>query len=323
MAKRYNNQILLIILAALTLILVWTKFIRSPKKERTFKQELVAIDTARVSRIVLLPQAEKRTIELVKQENRWILKGEGRDYRAQKSYIQNLLGELMRMRAQRLVATSKDQWAEYQLTDSLATRVQVYESDRPLADVYIGRFTYKQIPQSQYGYGQQNIEGATYVRLSDEEEVYAVEGFLTMTFNQGFDHWRDHTFLKTRKNDLVKITFDYPADSSFVLEKTGAHWYVGTQKADSASVDAYLGQLRSRDLYDFAKGFQDGGIPDLVVTIEGNNMMPITLEAFRQDEKEYFLHSSLNPDAYFYSAQSGIFKDVFIPVSSLLANQNP
>jgi len=321
MAKRYNNQILLIILALLTLVLVWAKFIRSPRKERTFRQELVRIDTSQVSKIILHPQAEKGTaIVLIKQENQWILQGQDRSHAAQKSSVQNLLAELMRMKAQRLVANSKDQWAEYQLTDSLATRVEVYESDQLVADVLIGRFTYKQAPQNQYGYGQ-NIQGSSYVRLSDEKEVYAVEGFLTVTFNQGFDHWRDHTFLKTRKDDLSKITFEYPADSSFVLEKTGTQWYAGQQLADSSNVDAFLGQLQSRDLYDFVDHFQ--GIPDYTVTIEGNNMMPITVKAFKQSDEEYYLHSSLNPDAFFYSAVSGIFKDVFIPITKVLPANSP
>ena len=55
----------------------------------------------------------------------------------------------------------------------------------------IGKFTFK----------QQGRITTSYVRLAEEDDTYATDGILSMTFNQGINTWRDKTVIKGNKDD--------------------------------------------------------------------------------------------------------------------------
>ncbi len=128
--------------------------------------------------------------------------------------------------------------------------------DKDLAELMIGKFTYKQVSNPYAGYGGNNIEGTTYVRLSGEEEIYAVEGFLAFSFSGGFNDWRDKSFLKCKKEDITKVTFTMPADSSFILAMKDSLWFAGSQPVDSAKTANFLNSLSLIDGQDFRDGYQ-------------------------------------------------------------------
>ena len=312
--KRFSNKALLVIFISLLIIFGISQIIKLQKGDNSFRAELFSIDTAHVSSILLYPVSENREeIRFVKNGNAWYVEKKNIHADAPADKVNNLLAQLLEIKPQRLAAKTSEKWKKYQLTDSLATRIKVFDNGgKQLLDLMLGKFSYQQINQSQQAFAGNNIRGISYVRLADEEETYAVDGFLTMTFNQGFNNWRNNTFLKSNKSDLKKLTFQYPNDSGFVVVKNSGSWLIDDAKVDSAEIEHYLDLLAFRNHTQFANDSKPTGEAEFRLTVDGNNMSPVIIKAFKgKNTDEYILHSSLNPNAYFTSDASGLFAEVF------------
>ena len=313
MKRRRNNKILLLILGALLALYFISEW--SDKSERTFRTELVTIDTAQISSILLYPKAGKHEeIRFTKENNVWMVHKGAVKARTRVGAVEGLLTQLLQIKPKRLAAKSKDKWVDFQLNDTLATRIKVQETKgKESLDLMIGKFSYQQNPNP-YGGGRNNVSGTSYVRLAAEEEIYAVDGFLTFSFNQPFSAWRDQTFLKANKEDLIKLSFEYPGDTGFVVIKQDSVWIVDGAPADSLQMENYLNLLANRTNAEFEDGFTAPAQADYRLTVEGNNMAPLVITSYRSAaDDSYILHSSLNPGVYFKSNASDIFADIFKP----------
>ena len=312
MSGKFNNRTLLIVFISLAGILVLTRVFTAKKAERTLDTELVRIDTGRISTIHLFPQAEQGA-EIVFSRNgfAWDVSKDDLSVPADKFSIGNAINELMNLKADRLVARSEDKWSEFHVNDSLGTRVVVKEGKKTTLDMIIGRFNYQPPPGGYSGYGQQYGTGITYVRNTDEKEVYAVEGFLAMSFNQEFSSWRNQSVCNLSREQISKIIFEYPADSGFVAQKTDVNWTINGILADSTSMAQYLNGLSRKNHGNFADGFSPLSQPDYQATFEGVNMDPLLIRVYSQVGNDLILHSSINPDSYFRITREGLFKDIF------------
>lgn len=212
MFRKVNMRALIYIFGALLVVAIISQIMEKRKGERTFRSELAAFDTARVTSVIISdPKTGNGTLELVKTGNRWIMKSNGREYRTGKDNINSLFRELNELKAERIAATGREKWKEFEVTDSLALRATVKGKNKILADLMVGRFSW-QPPNNPY---DRQGTMTTYVRIADEKEVYAVNGFLRMSLSPDVNRFRDKTLVKTDANQLKKLTFQYPADSSF------------------------------------------------------------------------------------------------------------
>lgn len=178
----------------------------------------------------------------------------------------------------------------------------------------IGKFSYKQLNDPYGGYGGygNNIKGTSYIRLQDEKEVYAVDGFVSLAFAGNFDDWRDKSFIRAEKENITSLQFVYPADSSFILRKEGKIWNMAGQPADSTLVDNYLNSIVRLEGQSFKNNFKPVTSPFCQLKIEGNNLTNITVKCYQGDTAdEFVLNSSLNQDVYYTSDKSGIYETLF------------
>ena len=321
MSGKFNNRTLLIVFVGLAGILVLTRVFTAKKAVRTLDTELVEIDTGRISDIYIYPQAEEGAeLSFSRSGSGWkVTRGE-LSAPADNYGIGNALNELLNLEADRLVARSEEKWTEFHVDDSLGTRVLVKEGKKTTLDLIIGRFNYQPPPGGYSGYGQQQYgTGITYVRKSDEDEVYVVEGFLAMSFNQGFNNWRDQTISRLTRDQVTKVIFEYPADSGFVAQKLENNWTVNGILADSTSMAQYLNGLSRKSHGDFADGFSPMSSPVYQVTFEGMNMDPLLIRVYSQMQDELVLHSSINPESYFRITTEGLFGDIFKSSSALIS----
>lgn len=209
--------------------------------------------------------------------------------------VKSMLGVLNDLKVQRLASRKKDKWDTYQVGDG-ATQVSVLQ-DGKTTNIHFGK--------SNYGQG-----GAyTYVRLSKEDEVYAIEGFIDSHFNRTYNDWRNKTLLKLNQADIAKITFNYAGDSSFVLEKRDSVWFAANTKAEDSKVNSYLSQLTYKTLNDFADGFSSAEKP-ATIQIESKNGVLATVQGWRSGD-QWFVTSSVQNGVYFSSNQS-VMKDLFV-----------
>ncbi len=286
----------------------------------TLKAELFNIDETSITSIIVKPKIlNGQSIELKKDKDNWRVLYEGNSYTANVSVIDQLVEELNGLKPLRLASQSKDKWKHYELTDSLATEVQFMGNKEELAKLYIGKFSYSQ-PKTN-GMMQQNpymqAQGTmtTYVRYNDEKEVYAVEGFLSNTTNRKVDTFRDKTLLKVNKNEINKIAFSYPADSSFTMIKKEEVWLCNGIQLDSSSVAKYLNSITSLKGTSFTDA-KNTSFP-YRAKIYNNNNEPIEISAAIENDQVFFT-TSQNTKTYFKEEQKTNFNKLFISKEKLI-----
>lgn len=325
MSGKINNKTLFLVLLALAAVFAITRFFPGKRSDRSLASGMVQIDTVRITSLQLFPAAEQgEVIGCLKEGGSWNVTHGGITARADQRMVTSILGELQGLKAEQLVSRSKDSWAEYMVTDSLGTRVVVKEGNRTTLDMVVGRFHYQPPAQESYNpYGQNQVSGKTYVRLYKGDEVYSVAGFLAMSVNQTFDRWRDQTVTRFTPSQITRISFDYPADSGYIAEKSEAGWMVAGILADSSSIASYLNRASRKTLREFKDGFTPGGDPLYRVSFEGDNMQPLEVRAYPEDEGSIILSSTLNPGTWFRTTRDELFRDLFPDAGKLLPPSMP
>lgn len=317
MSKRFENKKLFYILGILLIILAVTFIVKIPREKSTLKTTLVRFDTTEVERIIIIPKASAgEKFEFFRDNKTWKVKQGEIISKPRDGAVENILSDLLSIKPSNLVSVSKSKWQDYDLTDSLAIRVRVEnKKGKALADVMIGRFSYKPVSNPYGGGYGGSIDGISYVRLYTEEPVYAVDGFLTFSFSGDFDDWRDKTLIRCKGDDITKITFTFPADSGFVLEKKENKWYASGEPADSAATASYINTITYTDGEKFIESFRPVSSPVCQTLIEGNNLLNITVKCYSDENGRIILNSSLNPEAFFIDENKNVFNQIFKPLS--------
>lgn len=312
MFKKLNTKFLIIILVVLGAIVLINKLYLSKKSENTFRATFVQIDTSLVNKILIFPRADKgKEIKIEKTASGWEVQQDKMKAAADTNFIRGVLASFVEMKSIALAGEDKSSWKDLQVTDSAGTQLKIFTSDDRTYDMVVGKF----------GYNQQTRNGITYIRHTDEEAVYTIEGFLSFSINQGFNSWRNKTFIRGNKDDWASLSFSYPGDSSFTLAKQGASWMIDGMVTDSAKTEQYLSQVANLQSSGFADNYLPGPPAVYSVSINGNNIpAPINVQAYPADSAQKFiLHSSQNPEAYFSEAQSSIVGRLFKGKQSFLA----
>lgn len=300
--KKVSNKILAVTLVVLFAGFVLARVFRAPGLESNLRKTLVQLDTAKVTAIHIQSAGQAASeIKLVKEGKDWSVVSNNQKSASDVSAVKSMLGVLSGLRTQRLASRKKDKWETYKV-DEKGTHVAIFGGDSKIADLNVGKTGFS---QGSYGNG-----AFTYVRLSDEDEVYAVDGAVDSYFNKSFDDWRNKSFLRLKRDDVVKLTFRYPADSGFIAEKRDSIWYVANDKAEVNKIQKYLGQLASKNISDFAKSPDLQNEPSHTLVIEGKNGTLATVDAWRNAGK-WILSSSLQKGVYF-SADSTKFNQLFV-----------
>jgi hypothetical protein len=312
MSKKINNKILVYILVIVTGIYALVKFYQHKFTDNTLMVNLVNIDTSKVTKILLYPLSEGRNeIKFFKDGKEWKINKGKITADPETNSIQGLLTVLLEAKTQRLASRDKSKWSEYNLTDTTATQVKVYEGDKLTLDMLVGKFSY-QPSDDQYSkmYGGGGT-GTTYVRLTNENEIYAINGFLAFSLNRQFNTFRNQSFIKLDRPAVNKLTFRYPGDSSFVVILTDKQWMVGDQKADSLKVAEYLNLMANKNASSFDDNFVPSLNPQCQLTFEGKDMKTVTVDAYIRNQSDFMLNSNHNAKSWFSSGYKGIYSDVF------------
>jgi hypothetical protein len=309
-----NNKILLLVFLILLCIYGLTQFF-SGKRESSFKAELIEVDTADVTSISIDPKGEVEEFTLKREGNQWIVTNGAVSVQATSNPVNSLLDNLTLIRTNRIAAKSPDKWSEYEVAEGEGTRVKVYRQDELLEDFIIGRFSFDQQARS----------GTSYIRLAGQEEVYAVDGFQMLSFNQGMTAYRNRTLLKLKPEMKIAELDYHTPDSTYRFYRQNEQWTRnGTAALDSAAVATYLNALRNLSGEHFADDFDELKAGDYAlksIVLRGDNIEePLRIDAYRDTTRErpFVLHSSQYPEVFFESDTSGLYKRVFGPPESFL-----
>lgn len=304
--KKINNKILILVLVVLVGVFVASRLFRSPGLESTIRKDLVSLDSATITEIRISPANQQdQLIKLMRSGKAWTVEQAGKKYNADSYSIKDLLQALCSIRPERMVSGKKEKWETFQVGES-GTHVSLYNDGNLKESITVGKSGFNQSGTSQYG-----GSSYTYVRLSDEDEVYSVTGFLSSTVNRSLADLRDKSFVKVPKDLVQRIAFKYPADSSFLLQKQDTLWLVQGAPINRSKVDTYLNQLTNKRLNTFSNDFNAPLQADAVVEINGSGGVLCTIEGWKNGTT-WTLRSSLQPGVFFSSEGSIIEKDLLV-----------
>jgi len=291
MFSKINNSLLAALFVVLLGFVVIVFFLNSDKNERTFRDVLVDIDTTAVTEMVIYSRANNfEPLKIFKENESWFVNlKNGKTGDVADSKMTQIFTELVSIKPKRLASRSKDKWGDFQV-DSSGARVQIKENGKTSLDIIIGRFNYQQQPRSV----------STYVRLSNDNDVYEVDGFLAMTFNQNADAFRNGSIIKDDFNSWNNLKFEYPADSSFTLTKLGGKWMIDNIQTDSAKTINYLRRISNFSRNNFADDnvIETSLGPAYKLTISNENLEFIEVSAF-VDSVNNIVTSSQRPEVLF------------------------
>jgi hypothetical protein len=304
-----NNKILAIVFGILVLIGILIFLFQGGKNERTFRDVLVDVDTTSITEIIIYPKSQNhREVKLFKDQDEWrVTLPTGGTAKVTNQRISSLFSQLLAIKPKRLAARDESKWSELQV-DSTGSRVKVFQDSKLALDLVIGRFSFQQ-PRTMN----------TFVRLYNDKDVYEVDGFLDMTFNQGANIFRDGTVIKSDHNTWQQIQFVYPADSSFQIVKSGSTWLLNGKTTDSLKTINYLNRLANLSNNSFIDEPEiiANDTPTYSLNITTNDMKFIEVKAF-YDSTSFIIRSSQNPEAWFDGAS--LTNTIFVGRSTFLSN---
>lgn len=308
-----TNRMLLLVLVVLLAIWGFSKLL-APKKDRTFKTELIEVDTAAIQSIVLTPGGEEVEVTLSRSNNAWIASDGTSNVKAKKGSVAAWLNVLQLVKTNRIAAKKAEKWPEFELGDDQGLRIQVYDGSNKLEDFILGKFDFN--PELR--------TATSYIRLSGENEVYATDGMPFITVGRKFDDFRDNTIIRmTREMEVTNFELQLP-DTTLRFSKQSGDWMINESLAlDSMKVENYLNFLRNISGETVAEDFDDSQLNNLeqrTLRLSGNQIAtPFMVYCYTDTTRSepFVIRSNQNPETYFSSDSSGIFNKFFPNVEEL------
>ncbi len=313
MFKKISTRVLIIILLVLTGIYIADELLNKDKKESSFSTDQFSVDSLEISRIELLKgTVQSGKVILEKSTHTWNLKDHiGNTLNSDTTIINNALKQIFNLNVQRMVAKNKEKWKEYSVDDSSALHIALYTNNGLLKEFLIGRVNFDQRTRS----------ASNYIRLKDDVETFEAEGMLSMSIPAHINQYRNKKLALFGKEQINKMHFIHPGDSSFLLIKNEIKWVAKDKAVDSAKVENYLNSLSSLKSTDFANIENVAG-PVLHECIIEGNIPAIKIRAFAADSiNKYYITSSMNPGVFF-SAKNGLFDRIFKGERQFLPEEN-
>lgn len=184
------------------------------------------------------------------------------------SNVDSLLKNLPKLTIKERIAKGADSYAQYDLTDETAVRLQAYEGDKVVLELWFGKSG---------GRGQM-------VRVKDSEGVYVLDGYSSFLYTRDTKGWRDLGIFTFEAEKATRVDIENEK-GSFAFKKEGGEWKSEFKKAkspvgakikdfDGSKVEDLLRAYKSLNASDFgdAKTSEETGLTTpsakLIVSLE-------------------------------------------------------
>ncbi len=236
---------------------------------------LFKVDSSAVSKIRI--QFPLNTIALEKRGTEWMLT-EPLVYKAEQSLVEQLIHQIKSVRVKALVSDKPEKHSLFRV-DTLAPRITFWQQDNLTADCYLGKMaqTYTQ----------------TYIRRTNENQVYLAEGIAEYMIRREVKDWRDKTIATTLRDNIKSITYRY-GDTTFTVQFVDSVWTIGKEKVNEAVINSVLGSLVNLKADDFADTISV--FPAVTAQIEYTG---ITLQwSYDKKLSKYYVRTLQTPQVY-------------------------
>lgn len=303
MFNKISLKSLGILFGILLLIVVAFMIYDASHGERSFRKNLVSIDTSKVTEINIYPRSiNHRKVKIYKDGREWKVElSKNQSAMVPGNKIQDLFSNLLEIKPTGVAASGEEFWKNYQV-DTSGTRINVYQGNDKVLDMMIGKFAFER-PRTML----------SYVRVNGDDNVYITEGFLSYTFNHDANYFRNHYLINSEYTDWSKLTFTYPADSSFTLVKENNKWFLNGRPSDSAETVDYLRSVSQKTNSNFIDNPSESLLSraECTLTIESKKMRPIIVSAY-ESPSQVVVNSSQNSGSFFDGKKNNFWHSIFV-----------
>ena len=303
----WNNKTLAIIFFGLLAIWILNKTFNRVS-ETSFKSTLFQVDTAVVNKIVLYPKGIDSTSILLKRNNtKWEISNGNITTLADADRVKSILSQVSYILTKRLISKKSENQIDYEVDEQSGKLVEVYANDKLVNKIIFGRFNFNP-----------NTRSATsYARLADDNEIYALDGMLSMSFDTDFNSFRNNEIMAVKSEDIRGVQYN-----GLQIQPIGEQlWgYNGTQM-DSSGMIGYLHGLTNITGSNFLDNYNPAGPPDHKITLSiDNSTAPIEVQAYSKGD-DFAIRSSEN-EAFFESDSTGIYNKIFGGLLGLMTDSD-
>ncbi len=305
-----NNKTLLIIFGVLIGIYVLSK-VMSGNKERTFNADILTFDTSVVDRIeVDLLEGEDYVLENI--EGNWIARKPGVEVQTLPGSVNNLLAQAASLKVLRIATKSKDKWPNYEIEEGKAkAKISFKSAGKNLQSLVLGGFRFNQQARS----------AKSFVRKADEDEVYVIDGFASMSLGQSFDSFRDKKLLKLDREEITGVDIQTP-NTFMSISRSMAGWIDENGVVlDSTKVANYFNKLVNynaagfNDNYNLKKDFEN---TISIHTTQQNIPYQIHLTSVENETMPFVLESTMVPNTTFAGDSTNALQALILSRSDFL-----
>ncbi len=279
--KTKHLVLLLILLAGVW----WASGLFSPRaQQRTFREELLRIDTNTINSFTFQPAPYKHLppLRFERRPDGWMMFLATDSSKADPAPIHDLFRSWKHLRVNRMAGRMADVATRYDLTDSTAEHLTI-EAAGQRYGLRVGRHTAGEGP-------------VTLVSPPGDDQVYAVDGLLGFYADYTYGDWLPKYLVTGDPQNWKRLTFNFPDGIGYVIERTGDRWTMDGVPLDPERTDRFLRSLSK------AKGQSAADPADTLVAVprfrlvveDTTRTSPIVVIVFSSNGK-FIVRSSLNP----------------------------
>ena len=299
------TQTLALIFASTLALALATSWSWSTTSSAAFQEELMAVDTSAVQSVEI-ERSDVPPVRLTRTSDGWaVVPGDTSvTYPASLQSVDQLLGTLPSLQVGAVATRQPDKHPRYGV-DSTGTTITMFgEGDEPLGALIVGRTRIRrpQGSQNRSRMRRRMRRGTpiTYVRSPDRPDVYSIEQSLRSITSRSMDDWRDKQIWSASRANIQQIDFQYPADSSFTINRasrtdtssTPDPWVSASDTLARGDVMSILTTIASPQ----ADGFAENMRP------EDLGQAPYTIQIRLSDGSRHSLHLRPAPNGDHYIA---------------------
>ncbi len=310
-----NKTLLLIFLFFVGLYLIFSKVLSS-RATSDFSTEVIKVDTAQITTIEISPQGGA-AYAIHRTDRNWIVTNGNVNVRAASAQLKAVLDQVDTIRTIQLVSSQKEDWIEYGVGPAQGSRIKIYLADGSVEDFIIGKTAFDATLQ----------RSIAYLRLTHQNEVYSVNGFLPFQLEKHFDDFRSRELFFKAIQFFPPDRFLYQNQDTqiLVIRQEGSLWAaVGNEPLDSARIYHYLDWILKAKGRIFVDDFDELSAPRFFhqsIRFYFDDIQDsVSLTCYRDSTRAlpFIIHSSQNPKAYFGSDSTGLYQGVFEGLRQLL-----
>lgn len=244
-----NNKILALLLVALVTVYFANNYFEKYNSKSILKSKVLDVETDNLFKIFV--NSKNQVDTLIKENNDWFIFKDGKNISARTSDLNTIIDQLSNLKIDRLVSNSNENWEKYELTDSLTTLVEMFESNNSSTKIYFGKTDLDNVNNSQnYNPGAQNQLPKSFIRMNQDNRIYQISGYYGLMFSMGVNSFRENELIDMDSIASIEINQNDSVGKSFTFNDSV--WVSSTNKPlDSLKFDTYLNYISKLSLSNF------------------------------------------------------------------------